>query len=193
MVASRKKPKESLQSNKRFPDEISRDRADMARLSLDGMSQAQIAVWIGAHRPYTLTQQQISFDLKVVREEWINSAIENYENARLIELARIEVEERKAIAAWERSILPLRKVRKKSGTKGDQPFNEVTIETEEYPDGTPALRDGNPAFLQRLESIRLRRCAILGFASHQKSNDVNAAIDTLIREEYTIGLPVDSE
>ena len=50
-------------------------------------------------------------------------------------------------------------------------------------------RDGNPAFLQRLESIRQRRCAILGFNAQQRSENINVAIETLLAAGYVVRLP----
>ena len=176
------KQKESSTGPKRSADEILRDRAETARLRLEGKTQEQIAEWFAEHRPYVLSRQTIANDLKAVREEWLNTSIENYEKTCLIELARLDEEESMVKEAWDRSIKPKR--RREYGTNGGKPFEKFMVEEN---------RDGNPAFLQRLESIRQRRCAILGFPSQQRSNDINAAIDTLIREEYTIGLPVDGE
>jgi hypothetical protein len=170
---------------KRTNDEILRDRADIARLYMEGLTQSEIAAEISARRNYSLSQQMITYDLKSVRSEWLNASIDNYEKTSLIELARLDEEEAEAWAAWKRSTQPKkrRKERTRTGTNDGKPFEEFLEETD------TEERDGNPAFLQRIESIRQRRCAILGFPSQQKSNDVNAAIETLIRAEYTIGLP----
>ena len=170
---------------KRSTDEILRDRAETAKLRLEGKTQGEIAQWLIERRPYRLSQQTIANDLKVVREQWLNTSVENYEKTAMIELARIDEEEAIVLDAWKKSTEP--KIRKKertrTGTNDGKMFEEFIQETDEE------SRDGNPAFLQRLESVRQRRCEILGFTAQQRSNDINAAIDTLVREEYTIGLP----
>lgn len=188
MVTSRKKPASTKKTaNKRSADEVLRDRADIARMRLDGRTQAEIAEWIASNRPYSLSQQQVSLDLKAVRTEWLTSSIDEYDKHRLIELARLDEEEAIVVAAWERSLKPI--VRREVSETPKGPIDRRIF--DEYEDGTPALRDGNPAFLARLESIRLRRCTILGFKAHQRSEDINAAIDTLLAAGYVVRLPED--
>jgi len=170
---------------KRTTDEVARDRADIARMRLDGLTQTKIAEEITKLRCYSLSQDTISADLKAVREEWLNQSIDNYDQTRLIELARVDEEEAIAKDAWARSILPKVKERTRTGTNDGKPFEEFMQESEN--------RDGNPAFLQRLESIRQRRCAILGFNAQQRSENINVAIETLIAAGYTIAIPVESE
>lgn len=152
---------------------------------MSGSTQSEIAAEITKIRSYSLSQQMIAYDLKAVRSEWLSASIDNYEKTSLIELARLDEEESEAWAAWNRSTQPKkrRKERTRTGTNDGKPFEEFLEETD------TEERDGNPAFLQRLESIRQRRCAILGFPAQQRSNDINAAIDVMIREGYTIGLP----
>ena len=182
---SRTDDRDAVNGPKRTPDEALRDRAEIARLHMEGMSQAEIADKLARLRDYSLSTRTIANDLKAVRAEWLNASIESYDKTKMIELARIDEEEAIVLDAWKKSTEP--KIRKKertrTGTNDGKMFEEFIQETDEE------SRDGNPAFLQRLESIRQRRCAILGFPSQQRSNDINAAIDTLVREEYVIGLP----
>ncbi|MFA9263028.1 MAG: hypothetical protein ACEQSB_06825 [Undibacterium sp.] len=175
----------SVKGPKRTNEEILRDRAEIARLHMEGLSQSEIADKIAGIRPYVLSIATVGNDLKAVRSEWLSASIDNYEKTSLIELARLDEEESEAWAAWKRSTQPKkrRKERTRTGTNDGKPFEEFLEETD------TEERDGNPAFLQRLESIRQRRCAILGFPAQQRSNDINAAIDVMIREGYTIGLP----
>jgi len=168
---------------KRTLDEILRDRADIAKMRLEGLTQAQIAERLGRLRHYSLSPQTIAIELKAVREQWLNQTIDNYEQTRLIELSRLDEEESLAKDAWARSILPKKKERTRSGTNDGKPFEEFMQET--------ATRDGNPAFLQRLESIRQRRCAILGFNAQQRSENINVAIETLLAAGYIVRLHED--
>ena len=168
---------------KRTADEVARDRADIARMRMYAWSQTKIAEEISKIRCYSLSQDTISADLKAVREEWLNQSIDNYDQTRLIELSRIDEEELIAKDAWARSLLPKKKERTRTGTNDGKPFEEFMQESEN--------RDGNPAFLQRLESIRQRRCAILGFNAQQRSENINVAIETLLSAGYIVRLPED--
>jgi hypothetical protein len=184
---------------KRTPDEILRDRAEITRLRLLNKTQTEIAEHLAKMRPYTLSQPTIHYDLKVSREEWMSTSNENHEKHREIELARIDDEEIIISKAWDDSCRPRRKVKHKTVMKDDEVIEEITIETEESVVKTDkgeswiAVRDGNPAFLTRLEAIRQRRCEILGFPAQQKSQDINAAIDVLLKAGYIVRFPKEGE
>ena len=180
---NRASDRDVLKGPKRTPDEILRDRAEIAKMRLEGLTQAKIAQRLATLRDYALSPQTIAIELKAVRDEWLNQTIDNYEQTRLIELSRIDEEEAIAIGAWYRSTQPKKKERTRTGTNDGKPFEEFVQETEP--------RDGNPAFLQRLESIRQRRCAILGFDSWQRSENINVAIETLKAAGYIVRLPED--
>ena len=175
--------RDSAKGPKRTSDEALRDRADIARMRLEGLTQVQIVQEISRLRDYALSERTIRDDLKAVRDEWLNQSIDNYEQTRLIELSRLDEEEAIAIGAWTRSTQPRRKERTRTGTTDGKPFEEFMQESED--------RDGNPAFLQRLESIRQRRCAILGFNAQQRSENINVAIETLLAAGYIVRLPED--
>ena len=170
---------------KRTPDEILRDRAEIAKMRLEGLTQAKIAERLASLRDYALSPQTIAVELKIVREEWLGQSIDNYDQTRLIELSRLDEEEVIAKDGWTRSLLPKKKERTRTGTNDGKPFEEFMQESEN--------RDGNPAFLQRLESIRQRRCAILGFNAQQRSENINAAIETLLAAGYTVRIPIEDE
>ena len=180
--------RDSAKGPKRTADEALRDRADVARMRLDGLTQSQIAEEITRLRSYSVSQQTITADLKAVRDEWLNISIDNYDKTRQIEITRLEQEEKFAIGAWYRSTIKGKKrERTRTGTTDGKPFEEFMQETEEEESA------GNPAFLQRLESIRQRRCAILGFNAQQRSENINVAIETLLAAGYTVQIPVESE
>ena len=180
---NRASDRDSAKGPKRTADEVLRDRADIARMRLEGLTQTRIAEEISRLRSYSVSQQTIANDLKAVRDEWLNQSIDNYEQTRLIELSRLDEEENLALEGWERSTLPKKKERTRTGTNDGKPFEEFVQESEN--------RDGNPAFLQRLESIRQRRCAILGFNAQQRSENINVAIETLLAAGYTVRLSED--
>lgn len=169
---------------KRTTDEVLYDRATIARMRLSGMKIAEITAEMSKIRDYALSGRTIAEDLKAVRTEWRTTSTDDYELTRLIELTRLDEEERLAIDAWNASkIKRKRKERTRTGTTDGKPFEEFVEETEEEESA------GNPMFLARIESIRLRRCNILGFEAHQRSENINAAIDTLIAAGYIVRLP----
>jgi hypothetical protein len=120
---------------KRSPFERDRDLAKIAKLYLDGKEQSEIAKILNADRPYALSQQTISNDLKAVRAEWLNTAIENYDKTKQIELARIEEDEGRILDAWDRSQTPRMVVTRESRTDG-------TI--ERYTQDEPGTGDALP-------------------------------------------------
>ena len=81
----------------RSPDQIRQDRAEVARLYLEGWTQADI----GAQRG--LSRQQIGYDLEAVRQEWLQSSLVDVNAKRAEELARIGRLEREYWSAWESS------------------------------------------------------------------------------------------
>ena len=68
--------RDSAKGPKRTADGVLRDRADIARLRLEGLTQVQIAEEIARLRDYVLSRQTIAADLKAVRDEWLNQSID---------------------------------------------------------------------------------------------------------------------
>jgi len=69
---------------RRNKDQIARDRAIVARLYCQRWLQVDIAEKLG------VTQQQVSYDLQAIREEWHQSTIRDFDQARSEELAKID-------------------------------------------------------------------------------------------------------
>ena len=176
---------DSANGPKRTEEEALRDRAEIARLRFEGLTQAKIAEVISSLRDYTISHATVSTELKEVRSAYMRTSLDAYEQTRAIELARIDQEERFAIDGWERSKRDKSNIRRKTrtGTTDGKPIEEFSEESDE------GRRDGNPAFLARLESIRIRRSELLGFESWRKSQDINAAIMTLVAQGYVVRAP----
>jgi hypothetical protein len=68
----------------RSPDQIRKDRAEIARLYLQRLTQAEIGQRLG------LSRQQVGYDLNAVREEWLQSALVDFNAKKAEELARID-------------------------------------------------------------------------------------------------------
>lgn len=186
---SKSTQRENSTGIKRTTDERSRDLADIARLRLEGMGQDEIAAWLEQNRPYQLSQQTVSNDLKAVRDGWMRMSLDSYEKLRQIELSRLDQEESIALQSWTQSKQPRR--RREYGSNASGPFEKFVLEEDEH--GKIAPRDGNPAFLARLESIRERRCKLLGFDAWQRSENINTAIMTLVEAGYVVRDPTSEQ
>jgi hypothetical protein len=79
----------------RSPDQIRKDRAEVARLYLKRWTQVEIGAKLG------LSRQQIGYDLEAVRQEWLQSSLMDFNARRAEELARIDRLERDSWDAWE--------------------------------------------------------------------------------------------
>lgn len=134
------------------------DYERITSLYLRGWRQADIAAELG------LTQQQVSYDLRVVQKRWRESTTMDLDEAKQKELSRIDELEREFWAAWESSKAERTKARQESdGTKdksGKAVIKKSSMEKEQ--------RDGNPAFLQGVLSCIDRRCKLLGLDAPEK-------------------------
>lgn len=105
--------------------ELLRDRREVARLSLKGLSQDEIAIELG------LSQATVSRDLKAVRDQWSQKALRDIEEAKAQILAELAEVRREAWEAWERS------------------KRDIEVKTSEMSFGEEAEGEGRPATLQK--------------------------------------------
>jgi hypothetical protein len=152
----------------RSPDQIRKDRAEIANLYLKGLSQADIAAKLG------LSRQQIGYDLKAVRKEWLRSSVMAFNQRKAEELARINRVESEYLAAWEKS---------KNGRE------TTTTEQMTTPQGDrtkAAIRKedeyGDPRYMEGVRWCIQKRCELLGLDDPQRVH--------LTREE-TLRLHID--
>src|SRR5215212_4552915 len=87
----------SVAAPKRSPDQVEADRAEIARRYLQGMTQAEIGAELG------MTQQMVSYDLQVVRQRWRDAGLRDLDEAKTIELAKIDALELEYWDAWRAS------------------------------------------------------------------------------------------
>ena len=119
---------------------IAKRRQQVAELILEGWTQAAIAEHL------KLTQAAISKDLKQIRIAWHESSIRDFDELRSLELAKLELIEREAWAAWRRSQQPAQ-----TATVDGQPGSQKSKRTVRH-------QYGDPRFLQvTLEAIEARR------------------------------------
>jgi predicted transcriptional regulator len=83
---------------RRCAAEIARDRRRIADLYLQGWLQVEIGEEVG------VSQATVSRDLKALQEEWLQSALVDFDKAKARELARIDRLEREYWRAWVRSV-----------------------------------------------------------------------------------------
>lgn len=74
-----------------------RDLPVIARLYCQGKTQAEIGKQVG------ISQQQVSYDLKIIQKQWLKSSLVDIDTAKARELAKLDQIEREAWLAWERS------------------------------------------------------------------------------------------
>jgi hypothetical protein len=94
----------------------------------------------------------ISRDLAAIKEQWRKSAVRDFDEAKGRELDKLDLVEKEAWLAWERS--------KEEGSR-----KRTTGDGEET---TKEKRDGNPSFLEAVLKCIAKRCAILGLDSPLK-------------------------
>lgn len=130
----------------------------VASLYLQGWYQTEIAAEL------KITQQQVSYDLKVIRERWKKATIENYNEYIFRELERIDLLEREYWTAWQNSKEERMKARQEMGDKkgpdGRPLVTKASMEREQ--------RDGNPSFLAGIERCIEMRCKLLGLNAPEK-------------------------
>src|SRR2546430_1346842 len=82
---------------KRLPAQRDSDRIIIERMYLSGKSQAEIGETIG------LSQQMIAYEVNKLRASWRTSQIRNWDEARNIELAKLDALEQTFWEAWRES------------------------------------------------------------------------------------------
>lgn len=155
---------------KRSPAERERDLVIVARLYLRSYTQQEIADYIGNRRPYKLTQQQISHDLREIRGLWLNSALQDFDAHKSKELARLDELERQYWSGWKRSLedqetnekLSVEDVNVGVGGQVASGYRRHKSSTKR------TTRDGSAAFLQGIERCIELRCRILGMFEPEK-------------------------
>jgi predicted transcriptional regulator len=127
-----------------------RRRQEVARLSLRGWVQVEIAQHLG------VTQGTVSNDLKAIRQQWRQSAVRDFDLAREEMLRSIETIKREAWDAWERS---------------KKPQQEATVEGEAPRQKTRKRirnQNGDPRYLEIILRCGADQRAILGLDAPTK-------------------------
>jgi hypothetical protein len=142
-----------MAATKRTPIQREHDLTQIAGLYLRGKTQAAIA------EELKITQQQVSYDLKIIQARWRKDTTIDMDEAKRKELARIDELERTYWTAWERSLDEKVKTRteKRAGEEG----GKASIEKETLL--------GVPAYLAGVQWCISERCKLLGLYAPAKS------------------------
>ena len=136
----------------RTPVQREKDRAETARLYLQGWYQVDIAAHIGVSRT------QITYDLKVLQKRWQQSALIDIDKAKAKELAKADYLEREYWEAWAKS--KAKGIRARTVKQRDGQVFSVATEADN--------REGDPRFLAGVQWCIERRCRILGIDAPKK-------------------------
>jgi len=145
-----------MATNTRTEHERERDLAIISDMYCRGYSQSAIAREIG------VSQQQISYDLKILHERWKASGVRNLDAAKERELLRLDAVEQEAWEAWRRS--QQEQVTTEAETKPGKEEGWRTNRTKL----TKRTGYGDARFLTVIENCIVRRCKILGIDAPKK-------------------------
>jgi hypothetical protein len=126
------------------------DLVKLAHGYLRGVLQKDMAVEFG------VSGVQIHDDIKELHKRWRESQIINFNEAKVIELAKIDAIEQEAWAAWRRTIGKMKKYKHAEGEKGKSKERVMWHEA------------GDPRFLTVMQTCVDKRCAILGLDAPKK-------------------------
>ena len=146
---------------KRSKFERERDLVNIEKSYLAGKTQADIADTIG------LTQQQVSYDIRVIQTRWRLTTTIDLDAHKCKELARIDNLERVYWESWEASLAPRTVQQTASKGQGDA-FGYLRTESTA----------GDPRFLDGVQWCIEMRCKILGLEAPRKT-DVTSGGRTL--------------
>ena len=140
---------------KRTKEKRTSDMVKITAMYFQGATQYEIGKDLG------LTQQQISYDLKKLRELWLSQAMQNITEGKAKELAEIDHLEKVAWQAWTDSQGEHVITTDKSGEDGDS----FTTRKEDLL--------GDAAFLRQIQWCINKRCEILGLDAVTRNMNVD--------------------
>lgn len=141
------------------------DLVEIETLSLRGHSAREIAEILSQSesRDYTLSRQQVQYDIDKLDEIWQAEAIAEIDKAKRRVLAEIKDLQHEYWSAWKRSQEDAEsEITKMQGT---DPAKPGKLEKQQKREG----QSGNPAFLRGVEWCINKRCEILGINAPVKS------------------------
>jgi len=146
-------------------DAVLKRRATVSELYLAGRTQFQISLVVD------VTPQQVSRDLKRVREQWRSTSLQNYEQKVDMELAKADQVEHDAWVAWDKSIGQHTVVMEKEARGGIETMTRTEV------------LHGDPQFLMTILKCIDIRCRILGLDAPTKieASVTSEALEELVK------------
>lgn len=150
--------------------EIEERQHFIAERYLRGQSQRQIA------KALEISQTTVFKDLQAVRKAWKDSMIRDFDEAKARELEKIDLVEREAWAAWERS--------QKVGVKKTKGVNSKGVVDETTRTG----QYGDATFLGVALNCIKRRCDLLGLDAPVKVTETDSDGNDITADQRRAGL-----
>lgn len=156
----------------RLKAEIERDRRNISRMYLRGDLQVDIADALG------ISQSTVSRDLTYLQKEWQEARINDIDERKRLELAKIDNLELEYWDAWQRSKEDAEvQTIKQKGAIVDGEKQIVPIEAQKRTEG----QAGDPRFLAGVQWCINKRCELLGLDAAKKT-DVTSGGEKIVFE-----------
>ena len=149
-------------------------RQQVTDLYLQGWSQSAIADHL------KVAQTTISLDLKTVETQWRASSVRDFDHLRTVEIQKIDLIEREAWAAWQRSQKPAQ-----SAVVNGEGATQKARKTlkNQY---------GDPRFLEQVNKCISQRRALLGLDATPPvagmEGNIDATVSLSVRRERVLSL-----
>lgn len=163
-----------MSNSDRTPSQKAKHLEQIARSYLQGRSQAAIASELG------IDQSTVSRDLKEIRAMWRDSTLRDFDEAKSIQLAKIDALEATYWEAWGRSLTTRESLINESGESDAKGAFTKTITRRE-------VMLGNPAYLAGVERCIAERCKLLGLYAPIKT-EVSAEVKEAGLSQSTIDI-----
>ena len=169
-----------MAKNKRTEAQRALDLVQIERLHLKGMPALEIAEKISSERPYTLSRQQVGYDLKTLEILWRAEAKAEIDAAKAKTLAEIRILQETYWDAWARSCEEKTKTRTEKSAGGTA---KASVEKDQML--------GNPAFLAGVQWCIEQRCKIFGINAPVKAEITGKDGEALFLPISIVKMPID--
>jgi len=172
-MKSKHLPGKEKHTPKRTPLQRARDLADTAALVARGQTETEIAKALNSQRDYSLSRQQIGYDIRELKENWKREAFEMIDTAVGEQVQQYKMLFRENMRGWdgsqkEKTKLEQETVKAEDAEPGKAPGNGTAKEPPKPKQRTRITkeeRDGNPAFLQGAKDCLKEIAALLGISA----------------------------
>jgi len=152
--------------------EVAERRKTIADLLLKGWLQTAIAAHL------RVAQSTVARDLDEIKQQWRESAIRDFDEARSQEIRKMDLVETEAWAGWLRSQGPVQAASMTEGAGGSRRSSSLK---HQY---------GNPRFLEQIIKCSMHRSALLGLAPLPlpQEDPLHDRVSLEVRRQRVLGL-----